>query len=492
MGFTLGTTSIHNKPKTQQVKKPIDNRPDVKVLPEGRQSTPNIQHQSLDVLGERYATVKPSFLTEVIPLIRALAYSNADVSQALQNIVSLGNTGHKIFFDHSVKEKLVDQMRDHLENRRKLWAPGQAGMDGLVNKMFSQLLIGGALSSEVVVNPQITGLENILLINPEDIVFKLSADKLRYIPFQKVHNAILPGLEKLDGELIPLNQNTYRYFALNGDEEIPYGIPPYMPVLPRIESQQRMNTNIDFIMDLMGLIGFLEVLIDKPEEEEESERQYTARLENLLTQAKERVMGGLKDGVVVGFKEDHEFDLKTPAANYDQVVELYKNNELQIATALKQDASLWGRDYGTSESKANITFMKMLSELKNIQNIIRHYLEYIYELELRLAGFEFDFIKVKFRRSTLQDDYKYQQAEELKIKNTLNKLAMGMINQEQAADELDYENPAFPTTKIPLEMLIGKSGPGSASKPQDTRKKQKGASAKKSRAKEKPVNKITP
>jgi len=471
---------------------PVDDRPKKTALPNGRSSTPDFEGNSAaDILGTKYSIVSPSFLAELIPIIRALSQLNPDVSQALHNIVSLGNSGHKVFFDRKVPEEQVDRMRNHLKNKRKNWAPGQAGMDGQINKMFAQVLISGALSNEWVPNNTLTGIQANILINPENIVFKLAKDKITYLPYQRIRNSILRQKPRIEGDLIPLNTNTYKYYALNGDGEMPYGIPPYAPVVQRISTQNKMNDNIDFIMDIMGLVGFLEVLVTKPDEDgQENETDYEARLQDLLTQARANMLTGMKDGVVSGFKEDHEFEFHSAAKNFKDVVDLYKNNELQIASALKQDAALWGRDYGTSEAKAGITFMKMISELKNIQNLIKTNLEFGYSLELMLAGYTFEYLTVQFNRSTITDDLKYQQAEEYKIKNIQTKMVLGMINQDQAADELGYETPSSPKPMVPWEMLAGK---GAAQKPDPaaraTRKGQKGKSAKVSKDKKKPAPK---
>jgi hypothetical protein len=479
------------KPPTKAV---IDDRPKITTVPSGRQSEPDYEGSAvIDLLKSQYALITPDFLTEIVPLIRMLVKMNPDVGQALDNIVTLGNTGHKINFDRKVSPDKVDAMRNHLVNKRKNWAPGQAGIDGLVNKMISQVMIGGALSYEAVPNNILTGIEQILLINPETIVFQLQSDKLTYLPYQRVRNAFL--LKNPDpNSLVKLNINTYQYYALNGDGENPHGFPPYMPAVNRVYSQGKMNQNIDFIVDVMGLVGFLEVLITPPDQiGDESDSAYEGKLDGLLAKARQRVLGGLKDGVVVGIKDDHEFKFNSASKNFEQVAELYKTNELQVASGLKQDASLWGRDYGTSEAKANITFIKMLSQLKNIQNIVKTALEFIYQLELRLAGFQFDYLSVQFNRSTLQDDYRYQQAEEIKVKNVIDKMVSGLINQEQAADELGYEAPAYPKPMVSWEVLAGGSDPKPATPGAPTAKKkrqgQKNKSAKKTRDNRKTVQK---
>lgn len=450
-------TPQENARKAPEPKDRIDDRPKIITTPTtGRSSEPDYDGINGD-LSTMYATINYPFIKEIIPVLRKLAYSNNDVALALHNIVSLGNTGHKVYFDRKVPESQVDKMRNHLVNVRKKWAPGQAGMDGLVNKLFSQIMISGALSAEPVVNNELTGIRSIFLIDPENIEFKLRDDRITYQPYQRIKRSLLENRKRIDGDLVKLNTETYQYLAFNGDGESPYGIPPFMPVIGRVESQQKMETNIDFIVDIMGLVGFLEVLIQKPDEDgDNNDKAYKAKLDTLLNEAKSSIMGGIKDGVVVGYKDDHEFKFNSAGEGYKGVSDIYKLNEQSIATALKQDPALWGRDYGTSEAKANVMFIKMLSELKNIQNIVKIFLEFVYNLELRLVGFNFEYLTVAFNRSTLQDDYKYQQAEDLKIKNVLQKVLMGTISFEQAADELGYESP-HGKPLVSIELLAGKT-----------------------------------
>ena len=439
-------------------KKGIDDRPDLSNLPEGRvswspESSPNIRGV-IEHIGKSYRVVSPQFIRDAIPVLRALVALNPDISQALDNVVSLANPGHKVYFDRKVPTDQVDAMRNHLTNKRMDWAPGQAGIDGLVNKWLSQIMVSGALSNEWVPNSTLTGIEANILLDPENIVFKLDSRQTKYEPYQRVLNGIIPNSPE---NLIKLNTNTYRYYSLTGDGESPYAIPPYLPVIPRIQTQNRMNTNIDFIVDTMGLIGFLEVLIQKPTQTGalSSATKYKQELDNLLKSAKDKVLGGLKDGVVVGFDGDHHFNFNTAAKNFDGVTKLYQENELQIASAAKQDASLWGRGYSTSETQITVVFMKLISQLKNIQNLVKANLEFGYGLELKLAGFRFDNLKVVFNRTTLTDDLKFQQAEEIKIRNTIDKFVLGIIDLDMAADELGYETPAELKPLVPIELLAG-------------------------------------
>lgn len=477
-------------PVSKTKEKGIDDRVNKNTpLPSGRASEPPQGY----AMENRYSTVTPNYLREIIPVMRNLMMQNADVGQAIHNIVTLGNTGHKIFFDRKRTSDEVDAMRNHLTNKRLSWASGQAGMDGIINRLIAQTLVGGAMSAEWVPNSDLTGIESIIFVNPEDIDFKLSTRGTKYIAYQRSKGM---GRKKSKFGLIKLNPNTYRYFALNGDGEVPYGFPPYMSVLPRVDTQQKMDKNINFVVDEWGLLGFIEALITKPDQFDEKDEDYDKKLNNLLTTAKKRIMEGVKEGVIVGFVDDHEFKFNTASKSYTEAVELYNNNELMTASALKQDASLWGRAYSTSETQITVVFVKMLSELKNIHLHLKSMLEFGYALELRLAGYNFDSIEVRFNRSTIQDDLKFQQAEEIKIRNTKDKMILGIISQDQAADELGYEVSAEKEPMVPWEVLAGVAPPkpdaglatDGTKKKADTKKK-KTASDKKKRNDKKAVPK---
>ena len=460
-------------------------------LPVGRQSLPP-NHSDMNYISREMQkstrVINPEFNRQLIPVIRKLCMSNPDLSQALQNVVNLGNTGHRINFDRNVEDSVVAKMRDHLTNKHRNWAPGQAGSAGLINRMFAQTMIAGALSTEWVISPDRKTIDTVLMVNPEEIVFILDKTHTYYQPYQIGDNnlsIVSPELTNLK----KLNPLTYQYYALNGDGESPYGFPPYMAALRNICTQDKMNDNIDFVVDQLGLLGFLSLLVDVPDQMGgESDASYATRVNNHLDNASTQIAKGLKEGTLVGIKGSHEINFTSIGKDFNKVVELYKNNELQIGSAIKQDMTLMGRDYSTSESQITVVFMKMLSELRNIQNIIKTNLEFGYTLELRLAGYKFDYLSVTFDRSTIQDDLKFQQAQEYKIKNLTDLYLMGTISAIQFANEMGYEAPDVPKPRVSDDTLAGakSQAPNAENSPGNPRKDQKTKSDRKGRDKNKP------
>ena len=231
-------------------------------------------------------------MDEYIPVIRKLSWINPDVGIAINDMVQLTNTGHRIKFDPGVKPDIREKMRKHLENKQLEWGDGVSGMNGMVNKMISQIWIAGALANEWVVNNDKTGINHLALVNPETIRYHWNKRNARFEPYQK-QNSNTGDI--LGEKYVKLNTNTFKYFGLNGDTDIPYGIPPFLTALNSLTTQGEMDKNIRFIMRQIGLLGFVEFLIEKPGQQEgKMIVNIGTRLINLLNQSKDNTLAGIK------------------------------------------------------------------------------------------------------------------------------------------------------------------------------------------------------
>lgn len=428
------------------------------VLPAGQQSIDD-QQDELALIEKGLAFLKPGYQFEVVPIIRKLKDANPDVAQAFRDVIQLANTGFELKFDPGVKPDQQKKMREALDAASLNWAPGSAGIHGIANRVFSQILTAGGTAVEWVPNARLTGLERVKFLVPENIRFLKTANG-DYRPYQKVRHKLLtptsPNLFK--GEYVELNTNTFKYFAHLGDAEVPYGTPPYLPSLGPLGVQKRMSENIDHIISTMGILGWVEALMQKPEMRAgESETQYTARLEDILKKLRERVKGQLRDGIAAGFIDDHEFEFKQTVTSAEGVGELWGQNEQQIASALGFDPAFMGRSYNSSETMITILFTKMLSQLTNLQNVAEYQLSYGIALFLRLAGFKFKTLKAEFNESTITDELKYQQAKEIKSRVALQNYLMGTIGAYQYAREMGYDAPFKKTPIIDPAIIAGKS-----------------------------------
>ena len=448
------------------------------IVPPGRSSRPTFGQETYVDIKSRVTFIDPGYIAQYIPIIRKMSWINPDVGVAVNDMVQLTNTGHKIKFDPGVTSEQQDAMRGHLVDKQKIWGDGVAGMNGLINKMIAQIWIGGALSTEWIVSNDLKGIDHVAFVNPETIRFQWNKKKLRFFPYQKQDSS--EG--SIVGEkMVKLNINTYKYFGLNGDTDIPYGIPPYLTALNALTVQSEMDSNIRFIMKQLGLLGFTQLLMAKPGQTQgESDAAYKARLITLLEEAKNNVLEGVKDGIVAGFEEDHQFEFNSTTKNLNGVSDLYNQNETQVANGLKMAAEFIGAGHSGTETGISIIFTKMLSQLQNVQNLVAANLRHGYALELRLAGFTFRNLSIEFKPSTITDELKLQQAQEYQIRNTWNLYSFGQIGMQQAADILGLDKPDQSEPRWPI------SG---AQMEQEERQDQNNKSDKKTRDKKKSQSK---
>ena len=410
---------------------------DTSSIPPGRVSVPDDSSQGLVVsLRDITNLVTPSFRSNIIPLIRDLYKVNPDMSIAIQDMFKLSNTGHTISFPNNTPEE-AKKMKEHLSMVSKRWSNYTAGINGLVNRFIVQCLTSGAISIEAVPNNKLDGISTIVFVNPENIYFRRLENGV-YHPYQKNPYTILN--DKPD--FIKLNTETYIYVGMYNDTDEPYGVPPFMAALDSIKGQHDMRINFKHIMELMGMVGFLEAKMEKPPREpNESVQAYRARLNNTLVKLKKNMMGGLKDGIVTGYKEDHEFKLNSTTQSLQNLEKPWAMNQQSVANGLGINSNIIGVQTSNTEGGAGILLSKMISQLKNIQMLISHILEFIYTLELRLSGFNNKGIKVEFGTSTISDELKVQQGLEYKIRNLQALYNQGIINQQQYAWAMGYEKP---------------------------------------------------
>lgn len=422
-------------------------------------------------------------LLKVLPQIRKLAIMDDNLSLALNDLVLLTNTGHKIKFDPQVPADQVKRMRDHLSEKSKTWVDGVANMDNFVSKLIAQAYLTGCISNEWVIDNDLKGVKSCIMVAPENIRWVYDSRKQRYFPYQYVVGTNGGNPVTLPKDFyLKLNQRTYKYFAINGFSEVPYGIPPWLPALRTIAKLYRMDENVDNLLTLMGLIGFLEVKVEKPTQEDgESDSAYLGKLDAFLRKTQAEIMKGVSNGVVTGYNDDHNFEFHSTTKDMNGVADLYSEAQRKVANSLKYPGTFMGlKTNGGTETGLSIIFTKMLSQLRAVQSIVAADLEVGYKYELLLAGFKFKTLRVEFNPSTITDLLKTEQAEEYKIRNVSNKYKMGIISQEQAADELGYDAPAQKEPRAPIE----ENGA------QQTREKEKDESDKRTREKNKPQPKV--
>lgn len=450
-------------------------KPEIPISP-GRVSVEEDDSLFLSLKGQT-KMVEPSFRVEVIKLIRDLYKVNPDVSIALQDMFKLANTGHNVTFPNNTDEE-AEKMRDHLSECTKRWSQYTAGVNGLVNKMMVQLLVGGAISVEGVPNEDLSGLATILFLKPENIIFKRETNGV-YSPYQRNTNALIKN-----GQYIKLNPETYFYAGMYNDTDEPYGIPPFMSALDSLKGQHDMKINFKHIMEICGMVGFLEAKMAKSDQRpNESIQAYEARLNRDLIRLKKNLKEGMKEGIVTGYIDDHEFNLNSTTKELGNIEIPWNMNQQSVANGLGVNGSIIGVNGVTGDGANGTMLSKMISQLKNMQMITGYILTRLYELELRLAGFNNKGIRITWGTSTISDEVKVQQGLQYKIQNLDLLYKAGIISQEQYAWEMGYDSPDEDEPRLSLEDQNGVNNDPQEATKKKQRQSDKNQSARRSRDK---------
>ena len=318
-----------------------------------------------------------------------------------------------------------------------------------------------------------------MFIKPDDIVFKRDKEGV-YHPHQVNNN-----WAAVHEQYIKLNTDTYVYAGMYNDTDEPYGIPPFMASLDSLKSQQDMKINFKHIMETVGMVGFLEAKMQKPDQNaNESNSAYRARLNRTLKDLKVNLREGMKDGVVTGYIDDHEFKMNSTTKELGNLNTPWDMNQQSVANGLGINGAIIGTGNST-EASTGVNLSKMISQLKNLQSIVGYVLEFLYSLELRLAGYNNKGITISWGTTTVTDDVKIQQARQYKIQKLDLLYKAGIISQWQYAWEMGYDSPDQDEPRISLEDQNGVGDPQEATKKKQ-RQSDKNQSARRSRTKTNP------
>ena len=141
-------------------------------LPVGRVSIDGVISFStmISELAGEFGAVNARFPIEYLELMQNLSIVNPDVSQAVDNIVQLGNTGHKVIIEND-SEAEHDNILNELNDFAQYAFKNYGGLEGFTNSLFAQTARGGAGSVEWVPNADLSGVKEVVFVPLETVRF---------------------------------------------------------------------------------------------------------------------------------------------------------------------------------------------------------------------------------------------------------------------------------------------------------------------------------
>ena len=407
----------------------------------GRSSEENLGN-AMSSWMNRYSTVSPIVNFEMLKCLRDFWIFNPDVSQYVDNLQSLGNTGHKIVIDAKSESVAENALKRINETASRIYK-NAAGVDGLLNQYIAQIAWSGALSSEDIVNFSAKRVEQTVIVPVLQIRFKFDEELQEYRPYQKTNK-----LTRRDGNmgLIPLHTETYKYYALQTIENYPYAKPPASAAIdPITNAQTPIFENVQKIVKKFGLMGLTTANVaPPPPKRNETPAEYQARVSAYLRTVGKSLASLLPDGFMVGLR-DMKFEHTDVTGGAKGVTEVNQMVEQQVMSGLGMQPAFFGRTDSTTETYADVVYSLLTAKVQNIQRLVKRRQEQTYRLDQRLAGIDVDGISLQFNRTFSRNRVAEAQATEIEVRTAIQKAERGIITADEAAQELGYESAFDPS-----------------------------------------------
>lgn len=365
---------------------------------------------------------------ELLEFLTRIAAVNPDLNHATTNLINLSNNGHTVNIEART-ETIMEKAHERLNDRAQNIYTRSAGVDGLINHYIEQIAVTGAISSEDVLTPKLDGVQKVVIVPTPRIRFKLLDGE--YKPFQLLRSS---------GEMIPLHELTYHYYAFRTIENSPYAVPLYLAAIDAILTQRDMVSNIKFIVRKLGLLGIVALsMMPPPRKASETDKEHADRKQRYLNAVMNDVKKNFFEGLMVKFS-DQTLEHHNITGDARGTREVWDMNEEQIASGAGIDPMMIGRSYKSTESFANVVYMFMIREGNNVRRLAKRRMEETYRLDLRLQNIPVDGITFQFNENPARDPLAEAQAQETRERAVIKKAEVGMISADQAAQELGYDS----------------------------------------------------
>jgi hypothetical protein len=363
----------------------------------------------------RSRLINPRFPREALGQIEKAVFNNPILSQVHNLTINLTNTGHSV--------EVVPENKEALKELKNF--ASQQNVDALCNALFSQIILYGAVSCEIVVSEKLDGVQKIVRVHPQYVYFEYDQEADEWIPYQMVGT-----------ELIKLNPKTYLYLPILTIDSSPYAIPPMLASLQLMDTTDQLIQELKNLAQKMGLLGFLDIQFPSlPKAPSETETEYRERSLKFLEQMAKHVQENIHKGVLLHF-EGTEVEFKDISTQLSGIKDLLSTLEKWTIESAKGQPALLGFSEGYTETWATVSLYVFASQLKNYQRLVERFLEYTYKLHLALKGYDVEDVNVSFADPPNFKAREEEEARKTRVEWVIQLLQAGIISLDEARNLL--------------------------------------------------------
>jgi len=364
----------------------------------------------------RTRLIDPKYPRNALTLIEKAVFTNPILSQVHNLFVNLANTGH-----------YVEVVPENERAQKEIEAFAQTfDADSFVNALFSQLVLYGAISCEIVVSEKLDGIKKIVRVHPYYIYFTYDEERDEFVPYQYIQN-----------QLIELNPVTYRYIPLLTIDGSPYAVPPMLASLALVDTTDSFTQELKSFATKLGLLGFLDVKFQPLQRAPgETEFEYQKRCISFLEEQAKAITENITKGVLLHY-DGTEVQFQDISASLGGIKEILSTLEKWTIESAKSQPALLGFSEGYTETWATVSLHIFISQLKNFHRIVERFLEYTYRLLLLLKGYSIEDVNVSFNDLPSFRQKDEEEVRKMRAETVVTLLQAGLITQEEARKLLE-------------------------------------------------------
>lgn len=370
----------------------------------------------------------------VYDAIDLLIEEHPDASMAYTTLVALACQGGEIEFSGNYSESIK---KEWVEFSARINGINSTGLEGLLKQLTGNAIAYGASACEIVIDSDATDIEDIYIIPPKTIEWKIEkvGNKYKYIPYQLIN-----------GKRINLSNSNFIWVPFLPKTDSPEGTLMFESAIQAIDMQLDFFNSSQIVLYRVGVPRF-NIEINKErfvQNQSEAIRQDPIELNNRYQEYENKVVCTFENlGVENDIIRNDDTKVDTIGGNnaaFFQGISAFADIiDTQVLNSLKVLGTLMNRlNNKGSFALSSVEFKIICDMLMPLQKAEKRIVEDIARLWLRVKGYDstakYTYNPIEWE--SFKDKYEYML---LKQEHSRRNFEYGNISHDESAKDADKQ-----------------------------------------------------
>ena len=439
-----------------------------------------------------YATRPRERTIQFVRLMREIRDFTPDASKAVENMITLCNPGYTLnafknqqpedsgtpkpdYAAQQVVEQFASRMFGEYSANYDFGNSGSknfAGLNTFINMCHLVAFTQGAFAAEVGLTGDLSDIEDVYPVDPVFIDFFKVPPLYKWTP--GIYSISTDDKQAADGRgFYPLDSVMFCYAAKDPDVNAPFGRSPMIAIMDIVFFQQQMMKELKAITHATNVprlnITVIEETINKiiedtrpdlkgPENLDKRQIYFDERLSDLMAQ----INSMEADDAFIHY-DAVQAEYIAPEHLSIPVADIFDAIDKAIVAALKQLPVLLGRNEGATTTHATVQWQVFIKQIENFQQISVAVVTWLFNLLLRVHGFD-SHIEFVYNKHQTSDDFLDAQTLNMNIMSWTDMVNNGWADSNEASYALLKHDAKLPNKMAEDAAAAKQSGlPGQPS-----------------------------